>query len=141
MEGEPELPAPLPSEAKFFRPDPTHPINIYPNSFNLSRTFNSTSSSTTSSSPSSPPDLVRHAQAAFKRHRPLVEVEECVKVLKNAAKTRKVPADEILKAFSVVEKAKLVDPSPFLETLCGKYFPITAVQRERGLRMGCISGI
>ncbi|KAL3640743.1 hypothetical protein CASFOL_015711 [Castilleja foliolosa] len=80
---------------------------------------------------------------------PNKEVEECVKVLKNAAKTRKVPADEILKAFSVIEKAKL-DPSPFLETLGGtespgrtwmlvftaekkltggKYFPITAVQR------------
>ncbi|GFQ02435.1 probable serine/threonine-protein kinase mps1 [Phtheirospermum japonicum] len=71
MEGEPELPAPLPPEAKFFKPDPTRPINIYPDSFNLSRSFNTTSTSTTSSSPSSPPDLVRHAQAAFKRHRPL----------------------------------------------------------------------
>ncbi|EYU40235.1 hypothetical protein MIMGU_mgv1a012850mg [Erythranthe guttata] len=77
------------------------------------------------------------------------EVEESVRVLKNAAKTRKVPADEILQAFSVIEKAKL-DPSRFLETLGGtkspgntwmliftaqkkldggKYFPITAIQR------------
>ncbi|GER32890.1 hypothetical protein STAS_08978 [Striga asiatica] len=80
---------------------------------------------------------------------PNQEVEECVKVLKYAAKTRKVPADEILHAFSVIEKAKL-DPSGFFETLGGikspgrtwmlvftaekklvrgKYFPITAVQR------------
>ncbi|KAL7152931.1 hypothetical protein ABFS83_04G131700 [Erythranthe nasuta] len=77
------------------------------------------------------------------------EVEESVRVLKNAAKTRKVPAEEILQAFSVIEKAKL-DPSRFLETLGGtkspgntwmliftaqkkldggKYFPITAIQR------------
>ncbi|KAK6127663.1 hypothetical protein DH2020_038579 [Rehmannia glutinosa] len=62
---------------------------------------------------------------------------------------RKVPSEEILEAFSVIEKAKL-DPSSFLETLGGtkspgrtwmliftaekklergKYFPITAVQR------------
>ncbi|KAK6153994.1 hypothetical protein DH2020_013633 [Rehmannia glutinosa] len=80
---------------------------------------------------------------------PNKEVEECVRVLRNAAKTRKVPAEEILEAFSVIEKAKL-DPSAFLETLGGtkspgrtwmliftaekklergKYFPITAVQR------------
>ncbi|KAK4414214.1 hypothetical protein Salat_2834400 [Sesamum alatum] len=77
------------------------------------------------------------------------EVEDCVRVLKNAAKTRKVPPEDILYAFSVIEKAK-VDPSCFLETLGGtnspgrtwmliftaekklnrgKYFPITAVQR------------
>ncbi|KAH6805013.1 microbial collagenase [Perilla frutescens var. frutescens] len=77
------------------------------------------------------------------------EVEECVKVLKNAAKTRKVPPEEILNAFSVIEKAKL-DPAGFFETLGGtkspgrtwmlvftaekklgrgRYFPITAVQR------------
>ncbi|KAI3463744.1 hypothetical protein Pfo_020407 [Paulownia fortunei] len=80
---------------------------------------------------------------------PNKEVEECVRVLKNAAKTRKVPPEEILQAFSVIENAKL-DPSGFLETLGGtkspgrtwmliftaekklargKYFPITAVQR------------
>lgn len=77
------------------------------------------------------------------------EVEESVKVLKIAAKTRKVAADEILAAMAVIEKAKL-DPSRFLETLGGsespgrtwmlvftaqkkmkggRYFPLTAVQR------------
>jgi len=76
-------------------------------------------------------------------------VEESVKVLKNAAKTRKVSAEEVLSALSVIEKAKL-DPSGFLETLGGsnspgrtwmliftaekklkggRYFPLTAVQR------------
>ncbi|XP_020547182.1 uncharacterized protein LOC105166728 [Sesamum indicum] len=80
---------------------------------------------------------------------PSKEVEDCVRVLKNAAKTRKIPSEDILYAFSVIEKAK-VDPSSFLETLGGtnspgrtwmliftaekklnrgKYFPITAVQR------------
>ncbi|EEF29860.1 uncharacterized protein LOC8275732 [Ricinus communis] len=77
------------------------------------------------------------------------EVEESVKVLKNAAKTRKVPVAEVLSALSVIEKAN-VDPSTFLDTLggsaspgrtwmliftaqkklkSGKYFPLTAVQR------------
>ncbi|GAA0161147.1 hypothetical protein LIER_39176 [Lithospermum erythrorhizon] len=77
------------------------------------------------------------------------EVEDSVRMLKNAAKTRKVGAEEILSAFTVIEKAKC-DPSGFLETLggtkspgrtwmliftaekglkSGKYFPITAVQR------------
>ncbi|GER49218.1 kinase family protein [Striga asiatica] len=70
MEGEPDLPDP-PPEAKFFNPNTSRPINIHPESINLSRTFNTTCSSTTSSSSSSPPDLVRHVQAAFKRHRPL----------------------------------------------------------------------
>lgn len=80
---------------------------------------------------------------------PKREVEECVKLLKNAAKTRKVPAEEILSALSLIEKAK-IDPSSFLDTLGGKdspgrtwmliftakkkldgggYFPLTAVQR------------
>lgn len=45
-------------------------------------------------------------------------MEKSVKVLKNAAKTRKVPAEEVLSAFSVIEKAK-IDPSAFLETLGG----------------------
>ena len=45
-----------------------------------------------------------------------------MKVLKNAAKTRKVAADEIISAFSVIEKAKL-DPSGFLETLGGTESP------------------
>ncbi|XVE56898.1 hypothetical protein DITRI_Ditri04bG0047500 [Diplodiscus trichospermus] len=80
---------------------------------------------------------------------PNEEVEESVKVLKNAAKTRKVPAEEVLTAFSVIENAK-INPSGFLETLGGsdspgrtwmliftaekqlkggRYFPLTAVQR------------
>ncbi|KAJ1437819.1 hypothetical protein SESBI_03239 [Sesbania bispinosa] len=94
------------------------------------------------------------------------EVEESVKVLKNAAKTRKVAADEVLSALSVIEKAK-IDPSGFLETLGGnespgrtwmliftaekklkggRYFPLTAVQRfdaaakriENGVYLGPI---
>ncbi|CAI9778113.1 unnamed protein product [Fraxinus pennsylvanica] len=72
MEGEPDLPDPA-AAAKFTRLNLSHPININPDSIYLSRTFNTTSTctSTTSSSSSSPPDLVRHVQAAFKRHRPL----------------------------------------------------------------------
>ncbi|GER37766.1 kinase family protein [Striga asiatica] len=69
MEGETDLPDPPPLEAKFFNPNPSRPISVHPDSVNLSRTFNTTCSSTSSSS-SSPPDLVRHFQAAFKRHRP-----------------------------------------------------------------------
>ncbi|KAL0425347.1 UNVERIFIED_CONTAM: hypothetical protein Sradi_1069500 [Sesamum radiatum] len=53
---------------------------------------------------------------------PTKEVEDCVRVLKNAAKTRKVPPEDILNAFSVIEKAK-VDPSSFLETLGGTNSP------------------
>jgi len=45
-----------------------------------------------------------------------------VKVLKDAAKTRKVAAEEILSALSIIEKAK-VDPSAFFETLGGKESP------------------
>ncbi|XP_059302016.1 LOW QUALITY PROTEIN: uncharacterized protein LOC132053942 [Lycium ferocissimum] len=77
------------------------------------------------------------------------EVEESVRVLKNAAKTRKVPGEEIMAAFSDIERSK-IDSSRFLETLGGtkspgrtwmliftaekglgkgKYFPITAIQR------------
>ncbi|KAJ0049339.1 hypothetical protein Pint_16963 [Pistacia integerrima] len=91
------------------------------------------------------------------------EVEESVKVLKKAAKTRKVSGEEVLSALSVIEKANL-DPSG-KQLKGGRYFPLTAVQRfdaadiksefaflehvqglimvsiekERGLRMGCIS--
>ncbi|XP_028786864.1 uncharacterized protein LOC114742814 isoform X2 [Neltuma alba] len=81
--------------------------------------------------------------------KPKNEVEESVKVLKNAAKSRKVATGDILSALSVIEKAKL-DPSGFLEILGGtkspgrtwmliftaekqvkrgRYFPLTAVQR------------
>ncbi|KAL6175646.1 hypothetical protein ACLB2K_052285 [Fragaria x ananassa] len=97
------------------------------------------------------------------------EVEESVKVLKNAAKTRKVAAEEILSALAVLENAKL-DPSGFLETLGGtespgrtwmliftsekklkggRYFPITAIQRfdaagkriENGVYFGPIGAL
>lgn len=50
------------------------------------------------------------------------EVEESVKVLKNAAKTRKLAAEEIISAMSVIEKAKL-NPSEFLQTLGGSESP------------------
>ena len=43
-------------------------------------------------------------------------------MLKNAAKTRKVPAEEVLSAFSVIEKAK-INPSGFLEILGGSDSP------------------
>ncbi|XP_028083600.1 uncharacterized protein LOC114284852 isoform X1 [Camellia sinensis] len=83
------------------------------------------------------------------QQQPNKEVEECVKLLKNAAKTRRVAPEEVLSALSVMEKAKL-NRSGFLQTLggskspgrtwmliftaenslkSGKYFPITAVQR------------
>ncbi|CAH9136490.1 unnamed protein product [Cuscuta epithymum] len=97
------------------------------------------------------------------------EVDESVRVLKTAAKTRKVSAEEILAAFSVIEKAK-VEPSRFLETLGGtespgrtwmlvftaekrlrrgRYFPITAVQRfdaaakriENGVYLGPLGNV
>ncbi|QHO04284.1 uncharacterized protein DS421_13g439150 [Arachis hypogaea] len=48
--------------------------------------------------------------------KPSKEVEESVKVLKDAAKTRNVAAEKVLSALSVIEKAK-IDPSGFLETL------------------------
>ncbi|KAL2342368.1 hypothetical protein Fmac_003653 [Flemingia macrophylla] len=98
--------------------------------------------------------------------KPDKEVEESVKVLKNAAKTREVAAEEVLSALSIIEKAN-IDPSGFLETLGGKespgrtwmliftaekqlkggrYFPLTAVQRfdaaakriENGVYLGPI---
>ncbi|KAF7020377.1 hypothetical protein CFC21_033485 [Triticum aestivum] len=93
------------------------------------------------SSPSTPPLDDSSALSA---------VAESVKVLKEAAKTRKVPADEVLAALAKIKKAKL-DTSAFFETLGGtespgrtwkliftaqgsklekgSYFPVTAVQR------------
>ncbi|KAL9249170.1 hypothetical protein AKJ16_DCAP01063 [Drosera capensis] len=94
------------------------------------------------------------------------EVEASINLLKNAAKTRKVAAEEVLPALSVIEKAKL-DPTGFLETLGGpqspgrtwmliftaeknmkggRYFPVTAVQRfdaagkriENGVYLGSV---
>ncbi|EAZ10336.1 hypothetical protein OsJ_00172 [Oryza sativa Japonica Group] len=79
----------------------------------------------------------------------LSAVAESVKVLKEAAKTRKVPSPELLAALAKIKKAKL-DTSTFFETLGGtqspgrtwmliftakgrlekgQYFPVTAVQR------------
>ncbi|XP_034673522.1 uncharacterized protein LOC117904845 [Vitis riparia] len=103
---------------------------------------------------------------AVQEQQPSEEVEESVKVLKNAAKTRRVPKEEVLSALSVIEKANL-DPSGFLDTLGGSkspgrtwmliftaqkqlkggsYFPLTAVQRfdaagkriENGVYLGPI---
>ncbi|XLU51864.1 hypothetical protein S245_046678, partial [Arachis hypogaea] len=54
--------------------------------------------------------------------KPSKEVEESVKVLKDAAKTRNVTAEKVLSALSVIEKAK-IDPSGFLETLGGNESP------------------
>ncbi|KAL1353593.1 hypothetical protein HN51_017513 [Arachis hypogaea] len=54
--------------------------------------------------------------------KPSKKVEESVKVLKDAAKTRKVAAEKVLSALSVIEKAK-IDPSGFLETLGGNESP------------------
>ncbi|CAO2813220.1 unnamed protein product [Amaranthus hypochondriacus] len=97
------------------------------------------------------------------------KVEESIKVLKNAAKTRKVDKEEILSALAVIEKTKL-DPSNFLETLGGnkspgrtwmliftaekklnggRYFPLTAVQRfdaeakriENGVYLGPLGSL
>lgn len=45
-----------------------------------------------------------------------------MKVLKKAAKTRKVASEEVLSAFSVIEKAK-IEPSGFLDTLGGSESP------------------
>ncbi|XP_030941184.1 uncharacterized protein LOC115965988 [Quercus lobata] len=100
------------------------------------------------------------------QQQPSREVEESVELLKKAAKSRRVAAEEILSAFSVIEKAK-IDPSGFLDTLGGskspgrtwmliftaekenkggRYFPITAIQRfdatakriENGVYLGPI---
>jgi hypothetical protein len=49
-------------------------------------------------------------------------VEENVKVLKQAAKTRKVAVEDVLSALSVIEKAK-IEPSGFLDTLGGSKSP------------------
>ncbi|XP_022754991.1 uncharacterized protein LOC111303176 [Durio zibethinus] len=70
-------------------------------------------------------------------------------LIKNATKTRKVPAEEVLSAFWVIEKAR-INPSEFVETLGGsdspgrtwmliftaqkqlkggRYFPLTTLQR------------
>ncbi|XP_022135523.1 uncharacterized protein LOC111007458 [Momordica charantia] len=97
------------------------------------------------------------------------EVEKSVKLLKSAAKTRRVAAEEILSALSIIEKAKL-DPSRFFDTLGGtsspgrtwmliftaekklekgRYFPLTAIQRfdaagkriENGVYLGPVGSL
>lgn len=45
-----------------------------------------------------------------------------MRILKNAAKTRRVAAKEVLSALSVIKKAK-IDPSSFLNTLGGTASP------------------
>uniref|UniRef100_A0A0E0JDE7 PAP fibrillin domain-containing protein n=1 Tax=Oryza punctata TaxID=4537 RepID=A0A0E0JDE7_ORYPU len=99
----------------------------------------------------------------------LSAVAESVKVLKEAAKTRKVPAPEVLSALAKIKKAKL-DTSTFFETLGGtespgrtwmliftakgrlekgQYFPVTAVQRfdaagkriENGVYLGPVGSL
>ncbi|KAL0397314.1 UNVERIFIED_CONTAM: hypothetical protein Scaly_0179800 [Sesamum calycinum] len=89
---------------------------------------------------------------------PTKEVEDCVRVLKNAAKTRKVPPEDILNAFSVIEKArgkylvslKFCYSSALVKKLNrGRYFPITAVQRfdaagkriENGVYLGPLGNL
>ncbi|XLS68355.1 hypothetical protein HN51_019378 [Arachis hypogaea] len=58
----------------------------------------------------------------FEPENNIKEVEESVKVLKDASKTRKVAAEKVLSALSVIEKAK-IDPSGFLEILVGNESP------------------
>lgn len=99
----------------------------------------------------------------------LSAVAESVKVLKAAAKTRKLPAAEVLAALATIKKAKL-DTSAFFETLGGTespgrtwmliftaqgklekggYFPVTAVQRfdaagqriENGVYLGPVGSL
>ncbi|KAL6848278.1 hypothetical protein ACP4OV_022406 [Aristida adscensionis] len=100
---------------------------------------------------------------------PLLAVADSVKVLKEAAKTRKVPGPEVLSALSKIKKAKL-DTSTCFETLGGtespgrtwmliftakgrldkgQYFPVTAVQRfdaagkriENGVYLGPVGSL
>ncbi|PKU82781.1 uncharacterized protein LOC110096950 [Dendrobium catenatum] len=97
------------------------------------------------------------------------DLENNVLLLKQAAKTRMVPAADVLSAISAIKKAK-VDSSSFLETLGGSkspgrtwmliftaqsrldkgsYFPVTAVQRfdatakriENGIYLGPIGSL
>ncbi|XP_078175123.1 microbial collagenase isoform X1 [Carex rostrata] len=97
------------------------------------------------------------------------DVKESVAVLKEAAKTRRVPSSDILAALSKIKKSK-VDPTPFFEILGGKespgrtwmliftaqgqlekgqYFPLTAIQRfdaagkriENGVYLGPVGNL
>ncbi|KAJ3700767.1 hypothetical protein LUZ61_004472 [Rhynchospora tenuis] len=97
------------------------------------------------------------------------DVKESVAVLKKAAKTRRVPASDVLAALSNIKKSK-VDPAAFFETLGGtespgrtwmliftaqgrldkgRYFPLTAIQRfdaaskriENGVYLGPVGNL
>lgn len=112
------------------------------------------------------PEVEKESSPSPSPQESLSAVADSVKVLKEAAKTRKVPAPEILLALSKIKKAKL-DTSTFFETLGGtespgrtwmliftakgrldkgQYFPVTAVQRfdaagkriENGIYLGPI---
>ncbi|KAM7279771.1 hypothetical protein ACFE04_006905 [Oxalis oulophora] len=120
-----------------------HTVNPHHvHSFNISRAKSKTRATLDENDQTAPNPVLVNEQ-------PNREVEDSVKVLKDAAKTKKVAKEEILKAFSVIEKAK-IDPSAFLNTLGGSkspgrtwmliftakkklaggnYIPITAVQR------------
>ncbi|XP_042012049.1 serine/threonine-protein kinase MPS1-like isoform X2 [Salvia splendens] len=104
MEGEPELPAPS-AEAKFLNHEQSRPININPDSINLSRSFNTTSTynSSASSSSHSPPDFVRDIQAAFKRHRPVAVMH---RPRRNVVPQRETPKESNLKPQSILESKK-----------------------------------
>eukprot|EP00252_Welwitschia_mirabilis_P006495 TRINITY_DN1738_c0_g1_i1.p1 TRINITY_DN1738_c0_g1~~TRINITY_DN1738_c0_g1_i1.p1 ORF type:complete len:210 (+),score=40.62 TRINITY_DN1738_c0_g1_i1:373-1002(+) len=89
------------------------------------------------------------------------EITTSIKVLKSAAKSRKVPSSDVISALGVLRKAKL-DPSNFLHVLGGTqspgrtwmliftakakqqkgfYFPVTAVQRFDASAMRIENGI
>ncbi|KAJ4752740.1 Na(+)-translocating NADH-quinone reductase subunit D [Rhynchospora pubera] len=97
------------------------------------------------------------------------DAKQSVAVLKEAAKTRRVPASDILAALSKLKKSK-VDPAAFFETLGGtespgrtwmliftaqgrldkgRYFPLTAIQRfdaaakriENGVYLGPVGNL
>ncbi|KAL1533670.1 dual-specificity kinase [Salvia divinorum] len=105
MEGEPDLPA-APAEAKFFNPVQSRPININPDSINLSRSFNTTSTSNSSSSSSSSrytPDFVRDIQAAFKRHRPVAVMHRPVR---NVVHQRETPKESSIRPRSILDSKK-----------------------------------
>ncbi|CAH1430139.1 unnamed protein product [Lactuca virosa] len=139
------------SSAHLFLRPPNRPLLYNPTQFPIFRSsitkIKATIDEKEQKSPS--PVIVEEEDEVGLQPTPSKEVEESIKVLKKAAKTRKVEATEILSALKLMEKAKL-DPSQFCETLggsespgrtwmliftadkglkSGKYFPITAVQR------------
>ncbi|KAL4574622.1 hypothetical protein LXL04_021457 [Taraxacum kok-saghyz] len=132
----------------FLRPR-NRPFPRSPTQFPIFRPFITKIKATIDEKEQKPPSPVIVEEDDEVQPVPSKEVEESIKLLKKAAKTRKVAATEILSALRLIEKAKL-DPSKFCETLggsespgrtwmliftsqkglkSGKYFPITAVQR------------